>query len=238
MIIFASGKGGVGRSAVCAHLAAALARRGKRVLVLEACRGFRCMDILLGLPGQAVYDLSDALEGRCSLGEAIQAHEPSGLRVMLAPSDPEYLPAEDRLDALCRWADRRWDFVLADCAGGFGPMEELLARQAGLALVVTTPEEAAARCAAKTSALLARQGLANQRLIINCIPRDFLPTPAIRDLDDVIDQAGVQLLGAVPEQPGGLPPPGGEAPETLAGRELDAIARRLLGERAELVLYP
>ena len=117
-------------------------------------------------------------------------------------------------------------------------MEELLARQAGLALVVTTPEEAAARCAAKTSALLARQGLANQRLIINRIPRDFLPTPAIRDLDDVIDQAGVQLLGAVPEQPGGLPPPGGEAPETLAGRELDAIARRLLGERAELVLYP
>ena len=240
MIIFASGKGGVGRSTVCVHVAAALARRGKRVLVLEACCGFRCLEILLGVPGQTVYDLSDALEGRCSLGEAILPHEASQLRLMPAPSAPDYLPEEERLSALLVWARDRWDHLLVDCGTGFGPMERMLARQCrrrGTAILVTTPEEAAVRCAARESALLAREGLAAQRLVINRVPRELVPTAAIRDLDDVIDLTGVQLLGAVPEQPG-LSPPGEAPPETLAARELDAIARRLLGERAELVLYP
>lgn len=237
MIIFASGKGGVGRSTVCVHTAAALTRRGKRVLVLEACCGFRCLDILLGLPGRTVYDLSDALEGRCNLGDAILVHEESRLRLMPAPSDPDYLPEEQQLTAFLLWAKDRWDYLLADCGTGFGPMERMLARRCGTAVIVTTTEETAVRCAARESTLLAREGLTAQRLVINRVPRELVPTAAIRDLDDVIDLTGVQLLGAVPEQPG-LPPPGGDLSETPAARELDAIARRLLGERAELVLYP
>ena len=96
-ILFASGKGGVGKSTLCLHLAASLARRARRVLVVEACCGFRSLDTVLGLPGDTVYELSDALEGRCSLGEAIRAHEESGLRLMLAPGSPDYLPEEERL---------------------------------------------------------------------------------------------------------------------------------------------
>lgn len=237
MIIFASGKGGTGRSTVCVHVAAALAKRGKRVLVLEACCGFRSLDVLLELPGQTVYDLSDALEGRCSLGDAILTHAPSQLRLMPAPFNPEYLPEEQRLTAFFGWAQERWDFLLADCGTGFSPMERMLARHCGSAVLVTTPEETAVRCAARESLLLAREGLAAQRLVINRVPRELPPSAAVRDLDDVIDLVGVQLLGAVPEQPG-LPPPGEDPPQSPAARELEAVARRLLGERAELVLYP
>ena len=67
--------------------------------------------------------------------------------------------------------------------------------------------------------------------------RDTMPV-VIRDLDDVIDLSGVQLLGAVPEREGPLPAPGEEPLPGPFGQELDAIARRLMGERVELTLFP
>ena len=80
-----------------------------------------------------------------------------------------------------------------------------------------------------------QEGLLEQRLVIYRMPREFAPTPSLRDLDDVIDLAGAQLLGVVPEQPL-LPPPGDCPPEGPAGQALEAIARRLLGERVPLTL--
>jgi len=232
----ASGKGGVGKTTVAAGVASCLARRGRRTLLMETACGFRSLDLTLKLPADTVFDLADALEGRCSLGDAIRVQEESQLRLMVAPGDPFYLPKEDRLAALFRWANNRWDAVFIDCGPGFSPLDRMLARHCKKAILVTTPEEPAARCAARTSALLAREGLAWQRLVIDRVPDDFRPTRAIRDLDDVIDLAGVQLLGAVPEHPGPLAL-GEELSDDPASRELDAVARRLLGERAELVLY-
>ncbi len=234
-ILFASGKGGVGKSTLCLHLAASLARRARRVLVVEACCGFRSLDTVLGLPGDTVYELSDALEGRCSLGEAIRTHEESGLRLMLAPGSPDYLPEEEKLEAFFHWGRKAWDFLLIDCAPGFSPFTRLLARRCGRAVLVTAPEEASARCTGRLSAFLAQEGLLEQRLVIYRMPREFAPTPSLRDLDDVIDLAGARLLGVVPEQPL-LPPPGDCPPEGPAGQALEAIARRLLGERVPLTL--
>ena len=234
-ILFASGKGGVGKSTLCLHLAGGLARRGRRVLVVETACGFRGLDTMLGLPGDTVYDLSDALEGRCSLGEAIRAHEESELRLMPAPSDPDYLPGEEKLDAFFHWGREAWDFFLVDCATGFSPFTRRMARRCGRAVLVTAPEEVSARCTGRLSALLAQEGLLDQRLVIDRLPREFVPTPSLRDLDDVIDLAGARLLGVVPEQPG-LPPPGDRPPEGAAGQALEAITHRLLGERVELTL--
>jgi len=236
-MMVASGKGGVGKSTVAAGVASCLARRGRRTLLVETACGFRSLDLMLKLPANTVFDLADALEGRCSLGDAIRTQEESQLRLIPAPGDPFYLPEEERLAAFFHWANGRWDAVLFDCGPGFSPLDRMLARYCQKAVLVTTPEETAARCAARESVLLAREGLARQRLVIDRIPGDFRPTRTIRDLDDVIDLAGVQLLGAVPEYPGPLAL-GEELPDDPASRELDAIARRILGEQVELLLYP
>lgn len=236
--LFASGKGGTGKSALCLHTAGALARRGHRVLVAEATPGFRGLEIALGLPGETVYDLSDALDGRCSLGDAILVHRETQLRLIPAPEDPAYLPREEKLSAFFAWARERWDFLLFDTLPGYSALLPMVARGCDTGILVTTPEEIAARFTGKTAALLAREGLTRQRLVINRIPREFPPRPGIRDLDDVIDLCGVRLLGAVPEREGELPPPGEEPLPGLLGQELEAVARRLLGERAELTLFP
>ena len=66
-----SGKGGVGKSCVCAYTAAALAKTGKNVLLIESGFGYRCADLILGLQNEVLFDISDILEGRCKRQKAI-----------------------------------------------------------------------------------------------------------------------------------------------------------------------
>ena len=65
MILVTSGRGGAGKSAVCAYLGAALAACGKTVLIVEASR--RSLDVFLGVQDRVVFDLPTRLHTAASL---------------------------------------------------------------------------------------------------------------------------------------------------------------------------
>lgn len=233
-----SGKGGCGKSTICVLLGDALAREGKRVLLLETDAGLRALDLLLGVPDRAVFDLADLLCGRCRLEQAAvpSAFNPR-LLVIPAPYDHRFLPDPKAFAALVDRLRQGFDFLFIDTPAGLGSMLSAVAGACDCALLAVTPDPVCVRDAARVSSVL--DGLIPMRLIINRIParRRSLAVP---DLDFVIDQTGVQLLGVVPEDPdiyactcAGTALP---ADNRCGRRAFENIAGRLLGREVDLLL--
>ena len=63
VIAFVSGKGGTGKTSVCAGIAAALAEAGKQVLCIDCDVGLRNLDISLGMSDCGALSFLDISEG-------------------------------------------------------------------------------------------------------------------------------------------------------------------------------
>ena len=236
--VVTSGKGGAGKSTVTAGLGLALAKAGASVLLVDGDAGLRSLDLLLGIGKDIVFDLSDIFAGNC---EPIRAVYPSGLNKNLA-----LLPAPARLEGLCSPTDMRrlcrgfaqhYDFVLIDCPAGAGRGFETAVRAAEEALVVTTPDAICARDAQIVGDRLAAANIPC-RLIINHLRVTPVLQGKMPDIDTIIDTAGIQLIGVIPEDEelavagaNGRPlPDRGPAKESFWN-----IARRFCGESVPLM---
>ena len=70
VIVVTSGKGGVGKTTTTASIGAALALKGKRVLVVDADIGLRNLDVILGLENRIVFNLVDVAKNVCKPNQA------------------------------------------------------------------------------------------------------------------------------------------------------------------------
>lgn len=70
-IVVTSGKGGVGKTTICANLGARLAGLGFRVAIIDADIGLNNLDVVMGIENSVMFDLLDVIEGRCRLKQAL-----------------------------------------------------------------------------------------------------------------------------------------------------------------------
>jgi flagellar biosynthesis protein FlhG len=209
-----SGKGGVGKTFVSANLAAALARRGERVLVLDADLGLANLDVVLNLFPKIT--LHDVFTGRHTLDEAIVAVA-GGFSALLAGSGMvEYSRMTPELrDQLARVIEEvapRFDRILLDTGAGISDVVLYTVSLADEVLVVATPEPTSLTDAYATiKVLAAQQNRRSLRVVINQILRAGEGRVIRGQLQAVVDRfvtpldpdapVKVELLGEIPSDP-------------------------------------
>lgn len=199
VISIVSGKGGVGKTTLCANLAFSLAMRGSSVIAIDGDMGLRNLDILLGLESKAPYDLVDILENRCTVNQAIVVHDE--LRNLhFIPGSEDYAAVIDRraFRRLSRWLAAHYDYVLIDAPAGVGEGFRNVVFCADRCIVVSTPDLTAVRDAGRTAALIAGIAPAQSELVINKVRKQMMKKGYLRNVDEVMDSISLPLLGLVP----------------------------------------
>ena len=196
-----SGKGGTGKTSVCAALATALAKEGKRVLCIDCDVGLRNLDISLGLSECGALSFWDVSEGGYSLEDAFRHPVYPTLAFLTAPMNcpVEKIDTAAFGEMLSR-SRQMFDYVFLDAPAGVDAGFRLTAQFADRLLLVTGPGPAAVRDASRVGDLLELMGKKNIRLIVNRVDKSMLGTVCLT-IDDVMDAAGLPLAGIVPEDP-------------------------------------
>ncbi len=209
-----SGKGGVGKTFFSANLAAALARRGERVLVLDADLGLANLDVVLNLHPKVT--LHDVFTGKSTLEDAILP-APGGFSVLLAGSGlVEYSRLtphvrEQLIDIIDKVAPR-FDRILLDTGAGISDVVLHAISLADDVLVIATPEPTSMTDAYATIKLLAmQQGRRAIRLVVNQVSSNGEGRTIRNQLQLVVDRfvcshldngrgavVALELLGEIP----------------------------------------
>jgi flagellar biosynthesis protein FlhG len=163
-----SGKGGVGKTFMAANLAAALSRRGERVLVLDADLGLANLDVVLHLHPKIT--LHDVFTGKSELEDAI-LQAPGGFSVLLAGSGlVEYSrltpEVREQLLGVIEKVAPRFDRILLDTGAGISDVVLYAVSLADEVMVVATPEPTSLTDAYATIKVLASQ---QQRTLIKLV---------------------------------------------------------------------
>lgn len=201
VIAILSGKGGTGKTSVCAGLATALALDDREVLCVDCDIGLRNLDISLGLSQTGALSFLDVCQGGYGLHQAGYHPDFPNLRFLTAPVNCSagQVDFNSFVDMLRR-ARGSFDYILLDAPAGIDAGFHLAAQYADRALVVTGADPAAMRDAGRAGSLLELMGKDHVRLIVNRVNKKMAAAMGIT-VDDMMDEIGLPLAGIVPEDP-------------------------------------
>jgi len=188
VVAFASARGGVGKSAICVNVAAALAMAGRKVAIIDADLNSPGVLGMLGLkplrrfaPGEEIDPASGPLGIRAVASSQLADGEPvafSFLETEDAPPPGRLQNGARPFEVDCRAALRRLlgarfgplDLMLIDLASGLSQLHCLaeLVELAGV-VMVTRPSEACVRATHDALKIIAHDGVAVLGLIENML---------------------------------------------------------------------
>ena len=245
IIVVTSGKGGVGKTTTSASIATGLARRGKKVAVIDFDVGLRNLDLIMGCERRVVYDFVNVIHGEASLKQALIKDKRFDNLYVLAASqtrDKDALTKEGVEKVLKDLADDGFDFIVCDSPAGIEKGAFLAMYFADQAVVVVNPEVSSVRDSDRILGLLAsktKRAEAGERVKESLLLTRYSPARvesgemlSIKDVEDVL---GLKTVGVIPESGDVLNASNKGEPvildmESSAGQAYDDAVARLLGE--------
>lgn len=172
VISVTSGKGGVGKTNVVVNLAFALAKIGKKVLVLDADMGLGNLDVMLGLT--PLYNLQHVINGDIGVSDVI-IRGPGDMMILPASSGVQELSEltpQQKLNLLSELdkIDQSIDIMLIDTAAGISGNVMYFNTAAQDIIIVASPEPTSITDAyAIMKVLHTKYGECHFKLLVNMV---------------------------------------------------------------------
>ena len=204
VIAITSGKGGVGKTNIVLNLCMALAKRGRRVFLLDADMGLANVDVLLGLTPK--YTLEHVLKGQKGINEIILTG-PHGIRLLPSSSGMSELSEmtfEQQMFLFQQLSQigEQIDYLFIDTGAGVSSNVLRFNASANEILVVATPEPTSITDAYALMKLLSiKYHIRDFGLIANSVQNDQEGVSVYNRLNAACRQflqVGLSFLGSVP----------------------------------------
>ena len=247
IIVVTSGKGGVGKTTSSASIATGLARRGKKVAVIDFDVGLRNLDLIMGCERRVVYDFVNVIHGEATLKQALIKDKRYDTLYVLAASqtrDKDALTKEGVEKVLKDLADDGFDYIICDSPAGIEKGAFLAMYFADKAVVVVNPEVSSVRDSDRILGLLASktrraehgEGDVAAYLLLTRYSPQRVENGEMLSITDVEEVLALKTIGVIPESGDVLNASNKGEPvimdaESNAGQAYDDAVARLIGEQ-------
>jgi ATP-binding protein involved in chromosome partitioning len=212
VVLIASGKGGVGKSAITANLAVALTRLGASVGALDADLNGPSLGRMLGVSGHRLIDTPAGVQPAAGAGgvrvmtaELLQEDAGAPLRWRGPPGDTSLWQGLAETGMLREFlADVTWDgldFLLIDAPPGTDRIRRLLdlVPQPDLSLLIATPAEITRFVVGRSARLLCDAGVHNVALVANMMPIGSAEAADV--VRALAQETGLPVVASIPLDP-------------------------------------
>ena len=250
IIVVTSGKGGVGKTTTSASIACGLARRGKKVAVIDFDIGLRNLDLIMGCERRVVYDFVNVIQAECTLRQALIKDKRFDTLFVLAASqtrDKDALSSEGVRRVFDELTTEGFDFIICDSPAGIEKGAHLAMYFADRAVVVVNPEVSSVRDSDRILGLLSSKtqraekgnGQVKEHLLLTRYSPKRVATGEMMSVGDVKEILGLDVVGVVPESGDVLAASNAGTPVILnedsdVSRAYEDAVSRLLGETVPL----
>ena len=147
IIVVTSGKGGVGKTTSSAAIAAGLALRGYKTVVIDFDIGLRNLDLIMGCERRVVFDFVNVIRGESNLKQALIKDKRLDKLFILPASqtrDKEALSKEG-VEKILNDLKSDFEYIICDSPAGIERGATLAMYFADRAIVVSNPEISSVR---------------------------------------------------------------------------------------------